>query len=139
MHILLVEDDDVDAEVVYRFRSRYWPDLIIVRAVDGIAALKLLRSAIDRSDSSKTIAILLALHLPRMNGFEFLQELRLDKRMTSIPVLVMSDTDLPTAQQHVLAAQAWTCVTRQQLTERAEQLLHILALYANRMDRRATL
>lgn len=100
--ILLVEDDDVDAMALYRsFRTEKIANTI-VRAHDGIEALELLKSG----RIPPPYIILLDLQLPRMNGFEFLDEIRNDPILHTSVVFVLTsskhENDLLTSyRQHV--------------------------------------
>ena len=65
--IILVEDDDGDAQAVQRaFRKAKWGDSV-VRVVDGIAALELLRSPAGKATLSDRRLLLVDLNMPRMN------------------------------------------------------------------------
>tara|TARA_R110002073_G_scaffold165063_11_gene321511 strand:+ start:5264 stop:5743 length:480 start_codon:yes stop_codon:yes gene_type:complete len=84
--LLLVEDDDVDAMSIERgFRKQRIAN-DIVRARDGIEALDLLRD-----DAVETpYIILLDLQMPRMNGLEFLEQLRNDPVLFNSVVFVLT-------------------------------------------------
>lgn len=86
--ILLIEDDEVDVEAVRRgFRKNKIANPFIV-AKDGIEALTLLREGIQHP-----FLILLDLNMPRMNGIEFLKELRGDPVLKTTIVFVLTTSD----------------------------------------------
>lgn len=91
--ILLVEDDDVAAESVERNLRKHDVTFPIVWAEDGAVALEILRG----KHAQKTIGwpriILLDLNMPRMNGFEFLEELRGDRALHNSVVFVLTTSD----------------------------------------------
>ena len=95
INILLVEDDEVDVMNVKRaFKKNNIHNPLFV-AGNGIEALSLLRS---KNNQSSTIPqqrrlILLDLNMPKMNGLEFLHELRADPNLMSIPVIVLTTSD----------------------------------------------
>lgn len=89
IHILLVEDDDVDAEAVERAFRKHRIANPITRAVDGVEALEILRGDL----LSRPYLILLDLNLPRMDGLEFLREMRRDPRLKGSIVFVLSTSD----------------------------------------------
>jgi len=93
MNILLVEDDDVAAEAVIRSIKKNDLSFPVVVAVDGIDALEVLRD--ERSDKKieRPFLVLLDLNMPRMNGFEFLQEIRSDEKLRDIVVFVLTTSD----------------------------------------------
>jgi CheY-like chemotaxis protein len=90
IHILLVDDDDVDVMNVRRSfeRGNISNELSVAR--DGIEALEMLRS--DALPRSRRI-VLLDLNMPRMNGIEMLRELRADPDLHSIPVVVLTTSN----------------------------------------------
>lgn len=90
-HILHVEDDDLDALNVQRLLHRVAGITHIEVARDGLEALERLRS--DELDL-RQLVILLDLCLPRMDGFEFLAELRADPLLCHLPVVVLSTSNL---------------------------------------------
>lgn len=87
--VLLVEDDDVDAMAIERSFTKARVGNPIVRASNGLEALALLR------DNKITLPyiILLDLNMPRMNGLEFLTELRNDPTISDSIVFVLTTSD----------------------------------------------
>jgi DNA-binding response OmpR family regulator len=94
--ILLIEDDDVAAESVERSLRRREVDFPVVWAEDGAIGLAILRGEHPTKKIAPPYIVLLDLNMPRMNGFEFLQELRADKTLegTVVFVLTTSDSDI---------------------------------------------
>jgi CheY-like chemotaxis protein len=90
LNILLVEDDQVDVMNVRRAfdKNRITNPLYV--AGDGIEALSMLRSA--KVPPARRI-ILLDLNMPRMNGIEFLRELRNDPALSLTPVVVLTTSN----------------------------------------------
>ena len=95
LHILLVEDDELDVMNVQRaFRKNNIANPLYV-ASNGIEALEMLRGR----DGNKPAVpedrrlILLDLNMPRMGGIEFLRELRADPRLRHITVVVLTTSD----------------------------------------------
>lgn len=87
LNILLVEDDEVDVMNVQRaFKKNNILNPLFV-AGNGIDALKILRGG----EFPKTGRIvLLDLNMPKMNGIEFLKEVRADPELRSLPVVVLT-------------------------------------------------
>jgi len=73
MHILLVEDDEVDAEVVARVLRREKITSPLFLARDGVEALNLLKS--DNCPQLPCL-VLMDINMPRMDGFQLLAEMR---------------------------------------------------------------
>jgi CheY-like chemotaxis protein len=90
LNILLVEDDQVDVMNVKRAfeKNRILNPLQV--ASDGIEALAMLRNG--EIPSNRRI-ILLDLNMPRMNGIEFLRELRADPDLRLTPVVVLTTSN----------------------------------------------
>lgn len=92
-HILLVEDDDVDAEAVVRALSRMQSEYSTLIARDGEEALSTLRGVDGRQALQQPYLILLDINMPRMNGIEFLTELRQDELLKYNIVFVLSTSN----------------------------------------------
>jgi CheY-like chemotaxis protein len=90
LNILLVEDDQVDVMNVRRAfeRNRISNPLFI--AEDGVQGLEMLRSGSFPRDRR---LVLLDLNMPRMNGIEFLREVRRDSALQSTPVVVLTTSN----------------------------------------------
>lgn len=87
LNILLVEDDEVDVMNVRRaFKKSNVRNPLYV-ASDGVEALEKLRSG---EIPKERRLILLDLNMPRMNGIEFLRELRRDPDLSSTTVVVLT-------------------------------------------------
>lgn len=101
--ILLVEDDDVDAQGIIRsFKKRKIANKII-RAKDGRDALEMLQNG----EVSQPNIILLDLQMPRMNGLEFLAKIRENDLFKSNVVFVLttskSDQDIAASYKQFVA------------------------------------
>jgi CheY-like chemotaxis protein len=93
VNILLVDDDDVAAEAVVRSLRKHAMDFPVTLARDGIEALEILRRTHMDLSIEKPYIILLDLNMPRMNGFEFLQEVRNDTNLHDSIVFVLTTSD----------------------------------------------
>ena len=100
--LLIVEDDDIDATALKRALHKLKLLNPVYRAKDGLEAIELLR----KGEIPMPYIILLDLNMPRMNGLEFLEELRSDPSLTHSIVFVLttskSDEDIIAAyREHV--------------------------------------
>jgi CheY-like chemotaxis protein len=88
--ILLVEDDPADVELTqYTIaKSKVLIDLQVVG--DGVEALAFLRGQGKYASAPRPDLILLDLNMPRMDGRTFLSEMRTDKSLRTIPVVVLT-------------------------------------------------
>lgn len=95
INILLVEDDEVDVMNVKRAFKKYKITNPIYVAGNGIEALAMLRSQNGQAPEvpENRRLILLDLNMPKMNGLEFLQELRADENLKRIPAIVLTTSD----------------------------------------------
>lgn len=93
LHILLVEDDPVDAEAILRTLQRHQLTLPYTHVVDGVEALRALRGERGYIPIPKPYLILLDINLPRMNGLEFLSALRRDPELKQSVVFVLTASD----------------------------------------------
>lgn len=90
VHVLLVEDDDVDVKAVRRaFRKVKIANPLHV-ARDGLEALGMLRGEEGYEHVPRPYIIILDLNMPRMDGIEFLTELRRDPVHHDAVVFVMT-------------------------------------------------
>ncbi len=92
IHLLLVEDDDLDVMNVHRSLCQAPEIASITVARDGIEALKLLRAG---TVPLERLVILLDLRMPRMSGLDLLKELRTDLRLKRIPNVILTTSDDP--------------------------------------------
>ena len=96
LHILLVEDDEVDIMNVKRAFMKNKIQNPLHVAHNGLEALAMLRGnkaeGIEKIDPMPKV-ILLDINMPKMGGLEFLQEIRNDPNLRSISVFVMTTSD----------------------------------------------
>jgi CheY-like chemotaxis protein len=93
--VLLVEDEVADADLVRMAfdEGRLLAELHHV--VDGVEAFAFLRRETDAcADAPRPDLILLDINLPRMNGREFLQQIKQDPDLRSIPVVILTTSDV---------------------------------------------
>ncbi len=86
INVLVVDDDEIDVMGVKRAFRGVKPNGPIIVANNGREALNKLRGG----EVAKPYIILLDLNMPRMNGIEFLRELRQDPELCSSPVVVLT-------------------------------------------------
>ena len=93
VHILLVEDDEIDAEAIVRGFQKQKIENPITVVPNGIEALNALRGEDGYARVPAPYLILLDLNMPRMNGIEFLQSLRQDIQLKSSIVFVLTTSN----------------------------------------------
>jgi CheY-like chemotaxis protein len=90
LHILLVEDDQIDQMNVKRAFERNKISNPLYIAENGLEALEMLRDGRVPGDRR---LILLDLNMPKMNGIEFLRNLRADPELGHTPVVVLTTSN----------------------------------------------
>lgn len=90
LNILLVEDDEVDVMNVKRAFDRNHITNPLFVASNGLEGLEKLRSG--EVPQGRRI-VLLDLNMPKMNGIEFLRELRSDPALAPTPVVVLTTSN----------------------------------------------
>lgn len=106
--ILLVEDDDIDCSLIERaFRSLPF-EYMLNTAKNGEEALEKLEQHILDSDIPDLV--LLDLHMPKMNGFELLKKIRLNAKLQTMRIVVLtgSDSDEALLQSYDAGATSYT-------------------------------
>lgn len=86
--VLLVEDEETDAEMAMRSIRRSGLDCKVIWARTGDEAIQLCKE-----QASSYSLIFLDIKLPRVNGFEVLQSIRQSPSMVCTPVVMLSSSD----------------------------------------------
>src|SRR5690554_3534973 len=95
VHILLVDDDDVDAEAVSRTFRQTMTQHEIIKATNGLEAIKMLRGDAGYDRVPRPYVILLDISMPCMNGHEFLGTIREDDELKSSIVFMLTNSSNP--------------------------------------------
>lgn len=93
MNILLVEDNDLDVEILKRGLKKLGTTSCLIRARDGLEALKLLHEDAEHLLVPRPYVILLDINMPRMDGHEFLATLRATEALKSARVFIFTTSD----------------------------------------------
>jgi CheY-like chemotaxis protein len=91
--IVLVEDDDIDAEVVKRNLAKAKIINPLVRATDGVDALDMLRGHGGRERIKPPYLLLVDIQMPRMDGIALIREIRADPQLTRTVIFVLTTSD----------------------------------------------
>ncbi|MBB3955043.1 response regulator [Novosphingobium sediminicola] len=92
LNVLIVDDDDLTAEIVSRSLKKSGIDFKVIHASDGQEGLEIMRGQSEKRIDQPFVT-LLDLNMPRMNGFEFLQAVRADPGLSSAVIFVLSTSD----------------------------------------------
>jgi CheY-like chemotaxis protein len=96
--ILLIEDNDADAEIVSSIYKKHNIRATILRLENGELALNYFRQIeySSRREANPKF-VLLDLNLPKIDGFEVLRKMRADPRTKNIPVFVFTSSHADSA------------------------------------------
>lgn len=90
IEVLLVEDDPQDVEITKEVMELSKVKLNVNVVGNGAEALDYLRKEDGYEHAIKPDLILLDLNMPKMNGREFLEEMKKDEQLKLIPVVVLT-------------------------------------------------
>jgi CheY-like chemotaxis protein len=90
LHVLLVEDNDDDVEIVRRVLSQVGLPVHLHVARDGLEALDFLYRRGSYADAPQPALILLDLRLPIVHGLDVLQQVKADPDLSRIGVYVLT-------------------------------------------------
>ena len=129
INLLMVDDDSVD---VSAFRRSLRKNKILNRlhvARDGLEGLEMLRGENGYEALELPYIILLDLNMPRMDGVEFLEELRQDPKLHKTVVFVLTtsdaDQDKTRAYEHHIAGY----IVKSRIGDDFMELLSVLQPY----------
>lgn len=96
VRFLIVDDDQVSVMAIKRALNKLKIVNSISVAKDGQHALNILRGECGKDQILPPYLITLDLNMPRMDGFEFLAEVREDPKLHQAIIFVLSTSDAPT-------------------------------------------
>ena len=129
LHLLLVEDDEIDREVVVRCLRHHERHFTVTATADAREALHILCGEAGHLPLPRPYAIVLELCLPGMDGFEFLQGLRHDPALKASTVFVLTGS---TSEQDRVRAAAYQVAgywLKDELDAQCTQLIQQLKAY----------
>ncbi len=129
MRLLHVEDNELDAQALQRALKKLDLSTPIARARDGVEALEILRNQLCNSLTLRPIVVLLDINMPRMNGLEFLTELRRDARLNHLPVVVLTTSDKPSDIREAHAHNVMGYIVKPLGSKQLAEKLNIMAQY----------
>ncbi len=109
--ILLVEDNPGDVRLTKEALKFAKVTNRLHAVSDGEAALKFLMQRGEYVDAPRPHIVLLDLNLPRKNGNEILKEIKTDKSLRNIPVIILTTSNDPNdvAQSYNHYANCYVC------------------------------
>jgi CheY-like chemotaxis protein len=131
LNILLVEDDDGDAKAVQRAFQKSQIGARIVRAVDGIEALDVLKGANGKTKPASPNILLVDLNMPRMNGIQLVKALRADEELRRTIVFILSTSKRDDDKLAAYDLNVAGYITKARAAAECVNLVNLLKLYAD--------
>ncbi|MAP16407.1 MAG: two-component system response regulator [Verrucomicrobiales bacterium] len=133
INLLLVEDDDTDAEFIKRSLKGHKETINIIWCKNGAEAIHYLESNICNLEVTPVVT-LLDLKMPVMTGFEFLSKIRQDDLYKKLVVFVLSSSnhwdDINTAYNHNIAGY----LQKRKVSHDPQSLVDLLLYYKNQVQ-----
>lgn len=117
--ILLVEDEEIMIDLLQKKLTKEGYDVSVAR--DGEEGLRLMRE-------TKPDLILLDVIMPKMGGFEVMEEMNKDPELRTIPVVIISNSGQPVELDRAkqLGAKDWLIKTEFDPKEVLEKVKNII-------------
>jgi len=102
IHIIIAEDDDGHATLIKKNLRRAGIENNIIRFADGQQVLDFLYMKGDGPHRihGDPYLLLLDIRMPKVDGLEVLRQLKADKELRKIPVIMVTTTDDPREVEH---------------------------------------
>jgi CheY-like chemotaxis protein len=95
VNVLLVDDDHADVLMVEEALSGWVVPTALHVVNDGVEATAFLRREGTHADAPRPAFVLLDLNMPRKDGFQVLADVKGDRELAVIPVVVFSTSNSP--------------------------------------------
>jgi two-component system, chemotaxis family, response regulator Rcp1 len=95
VEILLVDDDQADVRLAQEGLQQGHSTAHLSTVADGVEALEFLRGHGRYAAARRPDLIILDLKMPRKSGLEVLAEIKADRKLRRIPVIVLTTSDAP--------------------------------------------
>ncbi len=117
--ILLIEDEEIMIDLLQRKLTREGYEVSVTR--DGDEGLKAMREV-------KPDLILLDIIMPKMGGFEVMEEMNKDPKLKQIPIIIVSNSGQPVELDNAqkLGAKDWLIKTEFDPQEVIEKVIKLI-------------
>jgi CheY-like chemotaxis protein len=126
VEILLVDDNPGDVRLTREALSEAKIANRLTVAVDGEAAMKILKHQPPHEDAPRPDLILLDLNMPGMDGREVLSRVKNDDELRSIPVVVLTSSEADADVQEVYDLHANCYIVKPVNFDRLMQVVRIV-------------
>jgi DNA-binding response OmpR family regulator len=101
--VLLIEDNPNDAQLAIEFlKEAHLPFRVIV-ASDGEKAMTFLGNLKGTSEEHRPSLVMLDIKLPKKDGFEVLSEMRNNRDLASIPVIMLTGSNQESDKERAMS------------------------------------
>ena len=104
--ILAIEDSDSDLYLLQRVLNESPGPKEVVRARDGEQAISLIHEVAESGSETLPDLIVIDLNMPRVDGFEVLEELMAQRVFRTVPVVVVTSSQQEADRQLAMASGA---------------------------------
>jgi two-component system response regulator len=126
VQILLIEDNPGDVELAREALEEGQVNAQLHVVEDGVEALRRLRREGPYAGADLPDLILLDLKLPKKSGLEVLAEVKSDKALRRIPVIVLTSSDAPDDILKAYDLQASCYITKPADLEEFDRVMHTI-------------
>lgn len=129
VNFLLVEDDDDHAELVKRNLRRARVANSVTHVMDGVEALDFLHRRGAYPNAERPDVVLLDLKLPKADGLEVLAEIRANKDLADLPVVILTTSDAEADRERAYQHHVNSYLVKPVDFEKFRQMVNDLSLY----------
>jgi len=126
VHILLIDDDIIVHEAMERVLEDKGLNNPLLTAKNGEEGLKVLRDPDGPVAKELPVFIILDLNMPRMDGHEFLKELRSDPALSKLKVFIITTSDAPDDMGKAYDKEVLGYIVKDDLSKSLEKALGVL-------------
>jgi CheY-like chemotaxis protein len=129
--VLVIDDDDVATESVLRSLRHCQIMLNCVTAEDGMEGLEILRGEHPSKKVVNPMVVLLDLNMPRMDGLEFLTEIRADAILHSTVIFVLTTSSRDADRSQSYQSNIAGYMVKSEVGPQFAKLARLLAAYGD--------
>ena len=126
VHILLIDDDIIVHKALNRVLKEKDMGNPLLTAKNGEEGLEILKDPRGPVASGLPLLIILDLSMPKMDGHEFLKEMRSDPKLNSLPVFILTTSKTPRDMGQAYDMAVIGYIIKEELSESLEKALTVL-------------
>ena len=130
VHLLIVDDDEISIRAIHRAISKMKLVNPVRVAHDGRHALEILRGEAGEAKLAPPYIVLLDINMPRMNGHEFLAEIRNDDWLRRSVVFILTTSDAPDDVRRAYGKNVAGYVVKDDLFESLKRTLEVVDAFS---------